>query len=301
MTILVTGTIPKALKPGIDTFWGEYSEEDMVAAQLVAMETSDEAFVENVLISPFGLLETKNEGSSVAYDNMTQGYSSRYNQRTKALGFQVSWEARKFNKYLDVVAKGNKFLARSAKETKEIDVAQLFNRGFTAAFTFGDGKTLFATDHPTRSGTFSNKLATPADLSEAALEDLSIQIRTATDDRGLSIGLRPELVAVHPNQMFEIQRILYSDLRVDTANNDLNALKKSNMFPKGFVVNEHFTSTDAFFIKTNAPEGAKMITAVQGEFSNDGDFNTADHKYKFMTSYAIGIDDPRGYYASEGV
>ena len=250
MTILVTGTIPKALKPGIETFWGEYSEEDMVAAQLVAMETSDEAFVENVLISPFGLLETKNEGSSVAYDNMTQGYSSRYNQRTKALGFQVSWEARKFNKYLDVVAKGNKFLARSAKETKEIDVAQLFNRGFTAGITFGDGKTLFATDHPTRSGTFSNKLATPADLSEAALEDLSIQIRTATDDRGLSIGLRPELVAVHPNQMFEIQRILYS---------------------------------------------------VQGEFSNDGDFNTADHKYKFMTSYAIGIDDPRGYYASEGV
>lgn len=301
MTILVTGTIPKALKPGIDTFWGEYTEEDMVANRLVSMESTDEAFVENVLISPFGYLASKNEGSPVSYDSMTQGYSSRYNQRTKALGFQVSWEARKFNKYLDVVAKGNKFLARSAKETKEVDVAQLFNRGFTAGYTFGDGKTFFATDHPTRAGSFSNKLATAADLAETSLEDLCIQIRTATDDRGLSIKLKPLLVAVHPNQEFEIQRILYSNLRVDSANNDLNALKKSNMFPEGYVCNEHFTSTDAFFVKTNAPEAAKMYTAVQGEFSNDGDFNTADHKYKFMTSYAIGIDDARCYFATEGV
>lgn len=301
MSVIVTGTIPKALKPGVKTFWGDYSEEDLLAAKLVQMSTTDEAFDEDVLISPFGLMEQKTEGAGVAYDSMTQGYVSRYNQRTRALGYQVSWEARKFGKYLDVVSKGNKYLANSARETKETDVANLFNNGFSASYTFGDGKRFFTTDHPTRAGTFSNKLATPADLSEASLEDLCIQIRQATNDRGLNMKLKPLLLAVAPANEFEAQRILYSQLRVGTPNNDANALKGLGMFPEGFLVNEHFTATDAYFIKTNAPEGAKMITAVEGEFSNDGAFESGDHKYKFMTSYAIGVTDPRGYYASEGV
>jgi len=301
MSVIITGTIPKALKPGVKTFWGEYSEDDLLAAKMVKMETTDEAFDEDVLISPFGLMSQKTEGAGVAYDSMTQGYVSRYNQRTRALGFQVSWEARTYGKYLDVVSKGQKYLANSAKETKETDVANLFNNGFSASYVFGDAKSFFATDHPTRAGSFSNKLATPADLSEAALEDLAIQIRQATNDRGLNMKLKPLLLAVAPSNMFEAQRILYSELRVESANNDLNAIKSLGLFSEGFIVNEHFTANDAYFIKTNAPEGAKMITSVEGEFSNDGAFESGDHKYKFMTAYAIGVTDPRHYYASEGV
>lgn len=301
MTVIVTGTIPKALKPGVKNFWGEYTEEDLLANKLVKMETTDEAFDEDVLVSPFGLMSQKTEGAGVQYDSMTQGYTSRYNQRTRALGYQVSWEARKFGKYLDVVSKGNKYLANSARETKETDVANLFNNGFSASYVFGDGKRFFTTDHPTRAGSFSNKLATPADLSEASLEDLSIQIGQATNDRGINMKLKPQMIGVAPSNMFEIQRILYSELRVGTPNNDLNAINKLNIFPEGYIVNPRFTAADAYFVKTNAPEGAKMITAVEGEFSNDGAFESGDHKYKFMTSYAIGVTDPRGYYASEGV
>jgi hypothetical protein len=301
MSVIVTGTIPKALKPGVKTYWGAYSEDDLLAAKLVKMETTDEQFDEDVLISPFGLLNTKNEGAGVDYDSMSQGYITRYQQRTRALGYQVSWEARKFNKYLNVVSKGNEYLASSLRETKEVDVAALFNNGFDSNYTYGDGQKFFSTAHPSRAGTFSNTLATPSDICEEALEELSIQIKETNNDRGLKAKIKPVLLAVAPANMFEATRILESQLRVNTANNDINAIKQMGLFSQGIVVNPHFTSDDAYFIKTDAPEGAKMITAVQGEFSNDGAFESGDHKYKIMTSYAVGVTDPRGYFASEGV
>lgn len=301
MSVIVTGTIPKALKPGVKTYWGSYTEDDLLAAKLVKMETTDEQFDEDVLVSPFGLLNTKNEGAGVDYDAMSQGYITRYQQRTRALGYQVSWEARKFNKYLNVVSKGNEFLASSLRETKEVDVAALFNNGFDSNYTYGDGKKFFATDHPSRAGNFSNTLATPSDLSEEALEELCIQIKGTNNDRGIKAKIKPLLLLVPDDLMFEATRILESQLRVNTANNDVNAMKSMGLFPEGIVVNTHLTSADAYFIKTNAPEGAKMITAVQGEFSNDGAFESGDHKYKIMTSYAVGVTDPRGYFASEGV
>lgn len=301
MSVIVTGTIPKALKPGVKTYWGSYTEDDLLAAKLVKMETTDEQFDEDVLVSPFGLLNTKNEGAGVDYDSMSQGYITRYQQRTRALGYQVSWEARKFNKYLNVVSKGNEFLASSLRETKEVDVAALFNNGFDSNYTYGDGKKFFATDHPSRAGNFSNTLATPSDLSEEALEELCIQIKGTNNDRGIKAKIKPLLLLVPDDLMFEATRILESQLRVNTANNDVNAMKSMGLFPEGIVVNTHLTSADAYFIKTNAPEGAKMITAVQGEFSNDGAFESGDHKYKIMTSYAVGVTDPRGYFASEGV
>lgn len=301
MSVIITGTIPKALKPGVKTFWGSYSEDDLLAAKLVKMETTDEQFDEDVLISPFGLLKTKNEGAGVDYDSMTQGYVTRYQQRTRALGYQVSWEARRFGKYLNVITKGNEFLARSLSETKEVDVAALFNNGFDSNYTFGDNKKFFATDHPTRAGNFSNTLATPVDLCEEALEELAIQIKGTNNDRGIKAKIKPILLLVPNALMFESHRILDSQLRVNTANNDINALKSMGLFSQGIVVNPHLESDSAYFIKTDAPEGAKMITAVEGEFSNDGAFESGDHKYKIMTSYAIGVTDPRGYFASEGV
>lgn len=232
---------------------------------------------------------------------MSQGYVSRYQQRTRALGYQVSWEARKFNKYLNVVSKGNEYLASSLRETKEVDVADLFNNGFDSGYTFGDGKKFFATDHPSRAGNFSNTLATPSDLSEEALEELCIQIRETNNDRGIKAKIKPILLQVPSALMFEATRILESQLRVSTANNDVNALKYMGLFSGGILVNPHLTSDDAYFIKTDAPEGAKMITAIQGEFSNDGAFESGDHKYKIMTSYSVGVTDPRGYFASQGV
>lgn len=301
MSIIVTGTIPKALKPGVKTYWGAYTEDDLLASKLVKMESTDEQFDEDVLISPFGLLKTKNEGNGVDYDSMSQGYVSRYQQRTRALGYQVSWEARKFGKYLNVVSKGNEYLASSLRETKEVDVADLFNNGFDANYTFGDNKKFFATDHPSRAGDFSNTLATPSDLSEEALEELCIQIRETNNDRGIKAKIKPTLLLVPSALMFEATRILESQLRVGSANNDVNALKYMGLFSNGIVVNPHLTSDDAYFIKTDAPEGAKMITAVQGEFSNDGAFESGDHKYKIMTSYSVGVTDPRGYFASQGV
>ena len=301
MSVIVTGTIPKALKPGVKTFWGSYTEDDLLAAKLLKMETTDEQFDEDVLVSPFGLLTAKNEGAGVDYDSMTQGYVTRYQQRTRALGYQVSWEARKFGKYLNVVSKGNEFLSASLRETKEVDVADLFNNGFNSAYTFGDGKKFFATDHPSRAGNFSNTLATPQDLCEEALEELCVQIKETNNDRGIKARIKPILLQVPSALMFEATRILESQLRVNTANNDINALKNMGLFAQGIVVNPHLESNDAYFIRTDAPEGAKMITAVQGEFSNDGAFESGDHKYKIMTSYSIGVTDPRGYFASEGV
>ena len=301
MSIIVTGTIPTALKAGITTYWGSYNENDLLAAKLVKMQTTDEQFDRDVLISPFGLFNTKNEGAGVDYDSMTQGYVSTYNQRTRALGFQVSWEAKKFSKYFDVIAKGNEYLAKSLRETKEVDVSNLFNNGFDSNYTFGDGKKFFATDHPSRAGNFSNTLSTPVDLCEEALEELCIQIGLATNDRGIQAKLKPVLLQVPEALKFEAVRILDSQLRVNTANNDINAMNKMGLFAQGIVVNPHLTSDSAYFIKTDAPEGAKMITAVQGEFSNDGSFESGDEKYKMMTSYSVGLTDPRGYYASEGI
>ena len=182
-----------------------------------------------------------------------------------------------------------------------MDVADLFNNGFDANYTFGDGKKFFATDHPSRAGNFSNTLATPSDLSEEALEELCIQIRETNNDRGIKAKIKPILLQVPSALMFEATRILESQLRVGSANNDVNALKYMGLFSGGILVNPHLISDDAYFIKTDAPEGAKMITAIQGEFSNDGAFESGDHKYKIMTSYAVGVTDPRGYFASQGV
>jgi len=303
MSVIVTGNFPKSLQIGanIITFWGDYNEKETYYSQIFQSLGSDEAYMEDTLISGFGIMPAKNESNPVSYDSMSQGYTTRYTIQTYGLGFQVSYEQRKFGKYAQIMEKGMNHLARSLKETKEIVGANKFNNGFDSNFTGGDGKELLATDHPTRAGTFSNELATPADFSEASLEDILIQIYNATNDRGIRIGLKAKTLLVPSALKFESQRVLYSDLQSGTANNDINAVKEMGMLPGGIICNPYLTSDTAWFVLTDAPEGFKNVSAVDGEFSNDGSFDTADHKYKLMSLFAMGWTDPRAAYGSAGV
>lgn len=301
MAIIVTGTIPKALT-GVRQFWGEYSEEDTMYRQMLDVETTTEAFDEFVQISTFGKFDVKSEGAPVNFDSMAQGYITRATQRTRALGYIISWEAKKFQKYLNAVDKGNRALSRSLKITKESDGAGVFNNGFDSNYSYGDGKPLFASDHPMRSGgSFSNILSTSADLSEAALESLLIQINKAIDDRGLKINLKAKKLFVSPDNIFNADRLTQSILRTGTNNNDVNAIYNMRAIPEGYMSNPFLTSENSFFIRTDAMEQPKFLVAEEGMFSSDGDFDTEDTKFKMMTSYATTVVDPRAYYASEGV
>jgi len=302
MAIIVTDTIPKALKPGVKQFWGDYSEEDTMFSKMLDVETTTEAFDEFVQVSTFGKFDVKGEGAPVNFDSMAQGYITRATQRTRALGYIISWEAKKFQKYLNAVVKGNKALSRSLKITKESDGAAIFNNGFDSSYTYGDGKVFFASDHPMRSGgTFSNILSTSADLSEPALESLLIQINKAIDDRGLKINLKAKKLFVSPDNIFNADRLTQSILRTGTNNNDVNAIYNMRAIPEGYMSNPFLTSENSFFIRTDAMEQPKFLVAEEGMFSSDGDFDTEDTKFKMMTSYATTVVDPRAYYASEGV
>lgn len=303
MSVMVTGTFPKSLQIGAQaiTFWGGYNEEEAYFRNIFKVLGTDDAYEEDTLITGFGLMPKKNESAPINYDSMTQGYTTRYTQQTYGLGFQVSYEQRKFGKYINVMEKGMTHLATSLKETKEIVTANVFNNGFNSSFTGGDGVELLSTAHPSRAGNFSNELATPADLAETSVEDSLTQIYNATNDRGIRIGLKSDKLCVAPAEMFNAERILYSTLQSATANNDLNAIKRMGKLPGGYIANPYFTADKPWFITTNAQEGLKFYEAVSGEFSNDGDFDTADHKYKLMSIFATGWTDPRGVYGSAGV
>ena len=303
MSVIVTGTFPKSLQIGAQaiTFWGDYDERDLLYTSIFDTLGSSDLYEEDTLITGFGLMPKKNQTANVAYDSMTQGYTTRYTQQTYGLGYQVSFEQQKFGKYVDIMEKGMRHLATSLKETKEITTANVLNNGFDSTFTGGDGKELFATDHPSRAGDFSNELATPADFSESALEDLLIQIFNATNDRGIRVNLKAKSLCVPSALKFQADRVIYSNLQSGTANNDLNAMKHQGIFPDGVLVNPYFTSDKRFFIKTTAPNGLKFFESVSGEFSNDGDFDSADHKYKLLSLFATGWTDPRGVYGSAGL
>jgi hypothetical protein len=300
MSVIVTGNFPKSLQIGASavTFWGEYNEQDTYYSKVFESVTTDQAYMEDTLVSGFGIMPAKNEGNPISYDDMSQGYTKRYTMQTYGLGFQVSYEQKLFGKYAQIMEKGMNHLSRSLKETKEIVAANKFNNGFSSSYTGGDGVELLSTAHPTRAGTFSNELATPADLSEASYEDILIQIKNATNDRGIRIGLKPKSLLVPAALQFEAKRILGSDLQPGTANNDINASKG---MITDLICNPYLTSDNAWFVLTDAPEGFKHVSAVDGEFSNDGSFDTADHKYKLMSIFAMGWTDPRAVYGSAGV
>ncbi len=303
MAVIVTGTFPKSLQIGAQaiTFWGEYDERKAYYRECFNIIGTNLAYDEDTLITGFGIMPKKTESTNISYDSMTQGYTTRYTQQTYGLGFQVSYEQKKFGQYINVMDKGMKHLATSLKETKEIVTANIFNNAFDSNFTGGDGVELLSIAHPSRAGNFSNELATPADLSEVSLEDLLIQIYNATNDRGIRIGLKSNKLLVPPAEMFNAERILKSNLQSATANNDLNAIKNMGYLPGGIVANPYLTSTKFFYITTNAMEGLKFYEAVSGEFSADGAFESGDHKYKLMSIFATSWTDPRGVYGSAAV
>ncbi len=248
----------------------------------------------------FGLAPIKTQGASVAYDTMGQGVTARYTHVAYALGFIIPHEAMMDNQYETIGMQRTGSLAFSMRQTKENVVANLYNRAFSGSYLGADGKSLLASDHPTLGGTFSNILGTAADLSEASLEDLVTQIGQATNARGMKIAIQPRSLHIGIGNYFEALRILQSSGQNDTANNAINALKASGAFPDGVKVNHYFTDPDAFFIRTNVPEGIKLFQREAADFAQDTDFDTSNLKYKAYERYSTGWTDPRAVYGTPG-
>lgn len=299
--VINTGSIAKLLWPGLNAVWGkEYTEHPVEWRDLVDTETSDKMYEEEVLVPGFGLAPVKEQGGSTQYDSTAQGYTSRYTHVAYGLGFIVTREAIDDNQYEKSALGSTRDLAFSFRQTKENVVANIYNRAFSSSYLGGDGKALLATDHPIQAGTFSNKLTTAADLSEASLEDICVQIMNAVNDRGMKISLMPRSLNVSTANVFEATRILKSQLQNDTANNAINALRAMGLFPEGVKVNHYFTDPDAWFVRTNAPRGLKLFERTSAEFAQDNDFDTSNLKYKGYERYSAGWTDPRGLYGSEG-
>lgn len=301
MSVISTGNIAKLLWPGLNARWGvNYNEFAKEYTDLVDIESSDMNYEEDQEMTGFGLAPIKPQGQATVYDTEGQGYTNRYTHNAYSLGFIITKEAMDDNLYEKIGMQRTGSLAFSMRQTKENVVANLYNRAFNTSYTFGDGKALLVTDHPSLNGNWSNTLAVAADLSEASLEDLTIQIMNATNSRGLRIALMAKSLIVPTALSYEAMRILKSINQNDTANNAINAMRAMNVFPDGIKINHYLTDTDAFFIRTNAPEGLKLFQRTEAVFSQDGDFDTDNLKYKAYERYSVGASDPRGLYGSPG-
>ena len=300
MTI-TTSSFAKALWPGVNAWYGEkYAEHNVEYTDLFETHSSRKAYEEDMGVSSFGLASVKPQGVAVDYDDAQQGFLTRYTHVTYGLGFIITQEMVEDDLY-DVIGKRRASgLAFSMRQTKEIIAANVYNRAFTAGYTGGDGSILCVTSHPNvAGGTYSN-VTTAASLSEATLEDTAIAVMQATNDRGLNISLIPQTLIIPPALVFEADRILNSPLRVGTANNDLNALKNMGKFPGGVKVNHYLTSTTAYFVRTNCPDGMKYFERRADSFSMDNDFDTDNAKYKATSRYSFGWTDPRGLWGNAG-
>lgn len=291
----------KELEPGLNALFGlEYKNYENQHEQIYTMETSDRAFEEEVMESGFGEAPVKSEGAGVAYDQAQETYTARYTHETIALAFSLTEEAIEDNLYDRLSARYTKALARSMAQTKQIKAAALLNGAFTTSIG-GDGKALCAVDHPTLSGPdLRNTLSTQADLSETSLEQAMIDIAGFTDERGLKIAVQGLKLIIPKELMFVADRLLESSLRPGTADNDINALRNKGMLPQGYVVNNFLTDPDAFFIKTDAPNGMKGFTRVAMKTGFEGDFETGNVRYKARERYSFGFSDPRGLFGVSG-
>ena len=291
----------KELLPGLNALYGlEYEKYENEHAEIYETETSDRSFEEEVKLSGFGAAPVKAEGAAISYDNAQEHYTARYNHETVAMGFSITEEAMEDNLYDSLSARYTKALARAMAYTKQTKAAALLNTGFTS-FNSGDGVTLFATNHPTvGGGTNSNKPAVNADLNETSLEQAVIDIAAFTDERGLLIAARPRKLIVPPALMFVATRLLQTELRTGTADNDTNALRSNGSIPEGYRVNHYLTDTDAFFITTDIPNGMKHFVRTPMATAMDGDFDTGNVRYKARERYSFGVSDPLGIYGSPG-
>jgi len=299
--LIATGNHPRALWPGIAKWWGrKYDEHPVEYTDLFEVTTSKKNYEIDAQVTGFGLAPRKPQGRSVHYDSEVQGIETKYLHVTYGLGYVVTREELEDDLYVEVSKRRAEALAFSMRQTKENVAAQVYNRCATAGYVGGDGSVLLVTTHPTKAGSQSNILDPAADISEAAIEDLIIQIMKATNDRGLKISLMPQSLHVHPNDWFEANRILKSTLQNNTANNAINVLKSTNALPKGIKVNHYFADTDAWFIRTNAPRGMMMFQRRAVDFTQDNDFDSENAKAKSTERYSVGWSDPRGLYGSVG-
>lgn len=297
-----TGNFGKLLWPGLNKIYGKaYNEFKVEYTDLFSTHKSTKHFEEDLGVTSFGLAMTKAEGAPVHYDSERQAFLTRYNHVEYGLGFIITKVMYEDDLYSVVGERRSKGLAFSMRQTKETVGANVYNRAFNSSYTGGDGKEMCATDHPNYAGgTWANELATSADLSEAALEQACIDLMKFTNDRGLKISVMPQSLIIPVDLVFEAERILKSPHRVNTANNDINALNKMGKFPSGVIVNHYLTDTDAWFIRTNVQDGPKYFTRVDDSFSEDNDFDTDNAKYKARSRYSFGWTDPRGIFGSPG-
>jgi len=292
----------KELLPGLNALFGmEYKTYAEEHKEIFEIETSDRSFEEEVKLSGFGAAPVKQEGAGIAYDNAQEAFTARYTHETIALGFAITEEAIEDNLYDSLSARYTKALARSMAHTKQVKGAAVLNNAFAAGVTYGDGKSLCATDHPlVGGGVNSNRPAVGADLNETSLEAATIQIASWTDERGLLIAAKPKKLIIPPALMFVATRILETDQRVGTADNDVNAIRSNGTIPGGYAVNHFLTDPNGWFLTTDVPNGLKMFTRVALKTGMDGDFDTGNVRYKARERYSFGVSDPLGLYGSPG-
>jgi len=291
----------KELEPGLNALFGlEYKNYANEHAQIFDTENSDRAFEEEVMLSGFGNAGVKPEGSSVNYDAATETFTARYTHETLALAFSITEEAIEDNLYDRLASRYTKALARSMANAKQVKAANVLNRAFNSSYTGGDGLELFSTAHVIVSGTEQNELSTAADLNETSLEQAMIDIAALTDERGLKIAAQGRKMIVPSALQFTAERLLKSVGRVGTADNDINAVVSMGMVPQGYVVNHYLTDTDAWFIKTDVPNGMKHFVRAPIKTAMEGDFDTGNVRYKARERYSFGWSDWRGIFGSPG-
>ena len=292
----------KELLPGLNALFGlEYARYGEEHKEIFETETSERSFEEETKLSGFSAAPVKNEGSAIAYDNAQEVFTARYNHETIALGFSLTEEAIEDNLYDSLSARYTKALARAMAYTKQTKAAAVLNNGFDTDYPGGDGQPLFSNAHPLVSGgTNSNIPSVASDLNETALENAVIQIAAWTDERGLLIAAKPKKLVIPPSLMFVATRLLETELRVSTADNDINAIKSNGSIPEGYTVNHFLTDTDAWFLTTDVPNGLKHFVRTPLANSMDGDFDTGNVRYKARERYSFGWSDPLGMYGSEG-
>ena len=292
----------KELLPGLNALFGlEYAKYGEEAAEIFETESSDRSFEEETKLSGFGAAPVKNEGAAIAYDNAQEAWTARYNHETISMGFSVTEEAIEDNLYDSLSARYTKALARAMAYTKQVKGAAILNNAFDSGFTYGDGVELCSTAHPLVSGgTNSNEPSTAADLNETSLEAAVIQVGGWTDERGLLIAAKPRKLVVPSDLQFVATRLLDSELRVNTADNDINALRNNGSIPEGYTVNHYLTDTNAWFLLTDVPNGLKHFVRTPMQTSMDADFDTGNSRYKARERYSFGVSDPLGIFGSPG-
>ena len=290
----------KELEPGLNALFGlEYKQYVNEAAEIFETENSDRAFEEEVMLSGFANATVKPEGQGVSFDSAQETFTARYTNETIALAFAITEEAIEDNLYDRLASRYTKALARSMANTKQVKGAAVLNNAFTAAYAGGDGKELCATDHPTLAGTFSNELATAADLNETSLEQALIDIAAFTDERGLKVAARGMKLIIPSELQFTADRLMKSEGRTGTADNDINAIRNMGMIPQGYTVNHFLTNAKKWFVKTDVPNGLKHFVRSPIKTSMEGDFDTGNVRYKARERYVFGFSDPRGIFGSD--